>query len=124
MKAKKVVKNARYWRSVFELEARALTDCRRDLDVARNKIHAVINDANQLREDNKLLLNRITAMKDRPIRTVDPTAEVVMNMKKATEFAINTSAALLDAMGELVDAVSGRKERREIERRDGIEIPQ
>jgi hypothetical protein len=47
------------------------------------------------------------------MRNVDPTAEVVMSMKKAMEFSINTSASLLDAMGELVDNVSGRKARRE-----------
>ncbi len=60
-------------------------------------------------EAERIRLSRVPL---RP-RNVDPTAEVVMNMKKAVEFSINTSAALLDAMGELVDNVSGRKERRE-----------
>ena len=117
MDEKKVIKNIAYWKQ----EARAQEANGR---LWRQRHETLIANTNelerkfhQLTEDNKLLLKRIDSMKgsDYLFRNVDPTAEVVMNMKRAMEHAINTSAALLDGMGELVDHVSGRRARRERE---------
>jgi len=118
MKAKKVVKNATYWKNVAMAKESETLRERQELNAARNKILAVINEANQIREDNKSILRENQNLKlqraTMQLRTgVDSQAEVVMSMKKAMEYSINTSAALLDAMGELVDRVSGRKARRE-----------
>ena len=61
----------------------------------------------------------INFLRNRPptrVRGVDPQAEVVMLMKWSMESQINATEHVLDAMGELIDHVSGRKERRERER--------
>jgi len=74
------------------------------------KFRALVADEETLRREIRILREQRAS---HPLRSVDPAAEVVMGMKRAMEFSINTSAALLDAMGELVDQVSGRKARRE-----------
>ncbi len=98
-----------------------------ELDVERVKISTLVEDGIALSQENARLRDKIKAlqserevlMKQRashPIRSVDPTAEVVMNMKRAMQSQIGATAHVLDAMGELVDHVSGRKARRERER--------
>ena len=121
MKAKKVIKNAPYWKAeaaMHEADAASM----------RVRYKEMIALREQALEDNKALIRKVQRLQEqqasRPLHAIDPQAEVVMGMKRATEYAINTSAALLDAMGDLVDNVSGRRDRKERERRDGITIHQ
>ena len=72
-------------------------------------LSALSQENDRLKTEIERLRNRIPVMP----RSVDPTAEVVMLMKRSMESQISATDNLLDAMGELVDTVSGRKARRE-----------
>ena len=99
-----------------------------ELDAERANVFHLLKDnraLSGLSQENDRLKAEIERLRLSPRimpRSVDPTAEVVMNMKRAMESSIGAQASLLDAMGELVDHVSGRKARRERDQERDLSI--